>query len=378
MNKQKELLVNLDSDFQVVRTLHLNITTGWFDKSKYNSNLVFAKDITAPHIQGRYRLNSNDNKLNIQEFFFDLEWTCFNEDGTEIKGLTKDIVNKRFQRLKRASMRLLFSVMKYVPKDYIYLRASGSGLHLIFFLKGLKSTEEWELITKYFIYKSRLSNTKNASKLVYGLDKDSTLSSERKIAEFGSWNKLKKDLKQEVDYLNYATYLSVDAFFKAKEYPFCSKLEDVKYPEEYRYFDVPKKLLDDALNCKYINEEISTIKKTKSGNAIISRKRNIIEFNEEIPKDDPAGIIKLTPYWNILRDSEAQWYARQFLVKYLRWGLNLNKKEIIELIDKYNAWSDYNPRITAYYVAKHFREGTAETKVRKPVRKATLKRYGII
>jgi len=59
-------------------------------------------------------------------------------------------------------------------------------------------------------------------------------------------------------------------------------------------------------------------------------------------------------------------------------GLNLNKKEIIELIYKYNAWSDYNPRITAYYVAKHFREGTAETKVRKPVRKATLKRYGII
>src|SRR3989338_2354788 len=219
MNKQKELLVNLDSDFQVVRTLHLNITTGWFDKSKYNSNLVFAKDITAPHIQGRYRLNSNDNKLNIQEFFFDLEWTCYNEDGTEIKGLTKDIVNKRFQRLKRASMRLLFSVMKYVPKDYIYLRASGSGLHLIFFLKVLKSTEEWELITKYFIYKSRLSNTKNASKLVYGLDKDSTLSSERKIAEFGSWNKLKKELKQEVDYLNYATYLSVDDFFRAKEYP---------------------------------------------------------------------------------------------------------------------------------------------------------------
>ena len=102
------------------------------------------------------------------------------------------------------------------------------------------------------------------------------------------------------------------------------------------------------------------------------------EFDGEIPKDDPARIIQLTPYWSILRDSGAQWYARQFLVKYLRWGLNLNKKEIIELIDKYNAWSDYNPRITAYYVAKHFREGTAETKVRKPVRKATLKRYGII
>ena len=72
---------------------------------------------------------------------------------------------------------------------------------------------EWELITKYFIYKSNLPNTKNASELVYGLDKDSTLSSERKIAEFGSWNKLKKELKQEVDYLNYATYLSVDDFF---------------------------------------------------------------------------------------------------------------------------------------------------------------------
>ena len=262
-------------------------------------------------------------------------------------------------------------------KDYIYIRASGSGLHLTFFLKGLKSNYEWELITKYFIWKSKLPNTKNATELVYGIDKETVLSSDRKTSEFGSWNKLKMDLKKDVDYLNYATYLSVDDFLKAKEYPFCDDFEKVKYPERYRFIDVPDKLLRDTRDCKPLENEALPTK--KAGSKIeTAGKRNIIEFAGVISPDDIASEVRLTPYWDILRDSETQWYARQFLVKYLRWGLNLSKNDILELIDVYNAWSDYNPRITAYYVAKHFREGTAETKDKKPVRKETLAKYGLL
>ena len=79
----------------------------------------------------------------------------------------------------------------------------------------------------------------------------------------------------------------------------------------------------------------------------------------------------------MLRDANATWYARQFLVKYLKYALNLNREQILELIDKYTAWSDYNPRITTFYVNKHFRKGTCETKVMKPPRKKTLIRYGL-
>ena len=55
----------------------------------------------------------------------------------------------------------------------------------------------------------------------------------------------------------------------------------------------------------------------------------------------------------------------------------MNRKQILSIIDKYTVWSDYNPRITAFYVSKHFREGTCETKVKKPPRRETLVKYGL-
>ena len=51
--------------------------------------------------------------------------------------------------------------------------------------------------------------------------------------------------------------------------------------------------------------------------------------------------------------------------------------EIAELFNKYACWSDYNKSTTTYYVRKHFREGTCETKVKKPPKKKTLIKYGL-
>ena len=388
MVNQVELLKAMEKDFGITRQIFLNLKTGWYDNSKGKSNLVFAKHITLGQIQGRYRLNLADSTLGIQEFFFDLEWSPYSEDGKEIKVVTNQITDKYFLRLKLAAKRLLFPVMRYIPKRFIYIRASGTGIHIIFFLHGLLSVSEWELITKYFIFKSKLKNTKNSYRLVFGLDKDTVLSSERKIAEFGSWNKLKKDFKQEVNYLNYATYLSVDEFFKANHYPFCPDFMSVKYPEKYEYHEVSKRLLNDAK--KIITEsteesQLSTNKmySAKSPNLAIasdsSEERQIVEFSGTIPENDPAyQLVKNCKcYWNMLRDANATWYARQFVVKYLKYVLKLDREEILELIHKYNGWSDYNPRITAFYVNKHFRKGTCETKVEKPPRKKTLIKFGL-
>ena len=168
MTTQTELLRNMERDFKITRKLFLNIKTGWFDNSRKKSNLVYAKDIAINQIQGRYRLNLNDNELKIQEFFFDIEWSAFTEGNKKIEVITKEIVDSYFPRLKKAAKKLLFTLLKYIPKDYIYIRASGSGFHIIFFLKGLKDMDEWELITRYIICKARLPNTKNAEKLVFG------------------------------------------------------------------------------------------------------------------------------------------------------------------------------------------------------------------
>ena len=365
---QTELLRNMEKDFKITRKIFLNLKTGWFDNSKKRSNLVFAKDITVDHIQGRYRLNLNDNELKIQEFFFDLEWSAFTEDGTKMGLITEKIVNIYFTRLKKAAKRLLFILLKYIPKDYIYIRVSGSGLHIIFFLKGLEDNDEWGLITRYLIHKSKLSNTKNAEKLVFGLDKDTILSSDRKISEFGSWNKLKKELKGEVDYLNYATYLTVDDFFKAKHYPLCPDLKSVKYPDEYKYFNLPEKLLDDSKDFK-AQEPVKDQAKTILRPAKPCR---------PVSCDDHQIPIKKCPaYWSILRKRETEWYERHFLVKFLKYTMKMSMKEILDLFDRYTCWSDYKLSTTKYYVRKHFREGTCETKVKKPPKKKTLIKYGL-
>jgi len=367
----------MEKDFKITRKIFLNIKTGWFDNSKNKSNLVSAKYITVDQIQGRYRLNLNDNELKIQEFFFDLEWSAFTEDGKKIKVITKQIVDDYYPRLKRATKKLLFILFKYIPKDFIYIRISGSGLHIIFFLKGLKNMDEWESITQYIIYKSKLPNTKRAENLTFGLDSETIISSDRKIAEFGSWNKLKKDLKAEVDYLNYATYLTVDELFKAKQYPFCSDLKSVKYPQ-YQYFVLPKKLLEDAKNIK-IDEVANPVKDSSPVKDLTPVKDDFsVSSKIIIPNLDSAIHLKKCPaYWNILRKNETEWYERHFLVKFLKYFLKLNKPEIIELIDKYNCWQDYNKRTTEYYVRKHFRKGTCETKIQRPVKRKTLIKYGL-
>jgi len=331
MQTQIELLQAMEQDFKISRKIFLNIKTGWYDRNKFNSNLVFAKDITIDQIQGRYRLNLDDNLLKVQEFFFDAEWSSFTKDGRKIKVITKDITDKYFSRLKRASKRLLFVLFKYIPKDFIYIRASGTGLHLVFFLKGLKNMDEWALITNYLIHKSSLPNTKNASSLVFGLDKDTILSSDRKIAEFGSWNKLKRDFKEEVDYLNYATYLSVDDFLKAEHYPFCSDFKSVRYPKKFQYFNLPTELLEDAKNADLDNTNDSVAKPIPSTDLTPINNGLIAKFNGKIPFDDPVySLVKYCKcYWNMLRHEEASWYARQFLVKFLKYVLKLNREQIL-------------------------------------------------
>src|SRR3989338_5661535 len=198
MQTQTNLLKQMESDFQITRKIFLSLKTGWFDNSKGKSNLVNAYEITIPQIQGRYRLNANDSKLKIQEFFFDAEWSAYAENGEKIAVITKEIVNANFPKLKKAAKRILFPILKYIPKKYVYIRASGTGIHIIFFLKGINNMEEWRKITSYLIRKSKLKNTKNAKQLIFWLDKNTILSSDRKVAEFGSWNKLKKDFKEEV------------------------------------------------------------------------------------------------------------------------------------------------------------------------------------
>ena len=169
MTSQKDLLMQLDNDFKVIRPIHLNLKTGWYDRSRHGPNLCFAKNISVPHIQGRYRLNAIDNNAEIQEFFFDVEFSKYDKNGVKIKPISKTLVNQYFKSLKYSAKKLLRKILWHIPKNYVYVRISGTGLHFTFFLSGMKNENQWESITRYFIGKSRLQNTKHVGKLVFGV-----------------------------------------------------------------------------------------------------------------------------------------------------------------------------------------------------------------
>ena len=364
----------MELDFGISRKIFLDVATGWYDFSKRGSNLVSAKDISIPHIQGRYRLNACDNAKRVQEFFFDLEWSSFTPHGEKVDLVTRELVDYYFPQLREAAFQVLDIVLPFIQKQYVYIRASGTGLHIIFFLEGLQEGD-WEAITQFIIVKSCLPNTKHASSLVFGLDADTIISSDRKISEFGSWNKWKKDFKHEVDYLNFATFLTPDELFLAEHYPFCPKFEAVRYPERYRSFPAPERLLTEA---KRLPPADSPIQRKQSTSLPTAQKRIVVPFEGDIPLDDPASKVRrCSAYWNILRSRDTEWYERPFLVKHLIYVLKLTEQEILKLIDTYRCWDDYDPKITRFYVRKHFREGSSNSKVKKAPRIETLVKYGL-
>nr|MBI4156300.1 hypothetical protein [Candidatus Woesearchaeota archaeon] len=232
------------------------------------------------------------------------------------------------------------------------------------------TSEQWLNITRFFIDKSKLQNTKNASSLVYGVDIDAVISVKRKIRETYSSN-LDKIQLGKVDYKNYCSCFTLNEFLDLMEYPFSEAIDDVKTPKKYLSFKLPKELISISLN--YVPKTESTIEKRKTD---IAAKDIVYSKIPKNLKGIAQQLSKCPAYWSMLKKENADWYERNFLVKWLKYGLKLNEGQILWLIDKYSGWSDYDPKITAFYVHKHFIEGTAETKFKAPVRKKVLMKYG--
>ena len=359
---QKQLFIQIEKDFKITKPIFLN-AENWYDTS-----LCFADDLTS-HSIGRYRINTEFSKSKTAEFWFDVESTSYDKDGNKIKLITKDLVNSRFPKLKKILIILSLPILKHFPdKNKIYVRVSGSGLHLFFFVKNI-SSKQWLNLTRYFIDKSKLKNTKGADKLVYGIDIDSVISVKRKIRETFSSNIDKIQLKK-VDYKNYCSCFTLNEFFKLKKYPFCKTLKDAVSPKNYLSFNLPKPLLN--ISSDYNHKTEDSIEKRK--NKIDDRKTAVI-----IPTN-VAGMIqelaKCPAYWYMLRNKNADWYERNFLVKWMKYGLKLNEKQILDLLKNNSGWSDFDLSITANYIRKHFTDGTPETKYKAPIRKKVLERYG--
>jgi hypothetical protein len=87
---------------------------------------------------------------------------------------------------------------------------------------------------------------------------------------------------------------------------------------------------------------------------------------------------KCPAYYQVLKEATSkQWQDREFLVKFLKYFMNLGKADIKQLIARHNAWGNFDPKITGQKIDAHFTEGTYATRVKKYVLKSTLVKFGL-
>ena len=339
--QQKDFFQRMEQEFQIVQPIFLNSSSYWND-----NKLVHATDISTNSI-GRYRLDFSMNKNSIQELWFDLEA----KHSSSI--ISQYQVNKSFLNLKNVIESLLYVLSQYFPKDKIYIKASGSGFHVSVFVKGIQSVAHFKSVMLFLIQDAGLPNTKSIAH--FGVDIPATISSRHKIRCLSGSN-YDKVKKAAVDYVNYASFISVDDFLSLKSYPFCSNKNNVRFPSCYSIVALPDILI-----------------KLKDNSDTAQLSDCIKQSFHAVP--DRTNLL-CPAYYSILKNPDAEWYSRNYLVKWLRFVLKMDEKAIIDYLEQHCEWSDFNRNTTEYFVHKHFQSGTPEAQIRKPVRKKTLHKLG--
>lgn len=327
IKSQKQLFSEMMKNFGVSRPVFVDHESAWID-----TKLVLTPmELHTEHSIGRYRLNLSDT-TGVQEFWFDIEATHYNplKPDEEIKLLTKEYVNKCFPHVKDAVKKLVKTMIfeAGIPKDKIYIRASGSFFHVTFFLRELKNEEQWKNITNWIINKAGLENTdpKKRTSFLVGIDKNAAISVKRKLREYASSNKDKYEQKDpsktRTDYLNYCTYISVDDFNELKTYPFCDDPKKVKFPPKgYEAIDVPQTLL------KVDGEDFIESANNMNSRAFMDR------YVEKFEDFDCMQLKENIPQWNMMMP----WSKLSDEMKLLANSRKIRKDELvldIEIKDK--------------------------------------------
>ena len=354
MIRQKELFVQMEQDFGIIKPIFLNIDKGWYDNT-----LCFAQDLRTKFSQGRYRVDLNTNSKGVQEFWFDIEW----KNPKLKRAITMQDVNDHFPGLKEVTLRFLDEILKYIRDDCIYIKATSSGFQLCFFATNVKNMEQWKNITLYLIEEAQLKNTKDVVLLTYGVDRDATIASRHKIRDVGAKNTDKLETGERA-FLHYTTYIPVENFFKLRKYPFCQDYQQICFPERYETVPLPKNLVSIKAKGKVCSHCFKS--RRQSGNSEVA-------LDYEKARECPA-------YVDILREKETvkgdTWRPRHYLIHYLKNHLRMSEGSIINLVCKYNCWSDFSSAITKKKIHEHFRSGHSSEKLKTMIRKNTLRKLG--
>src|SRR3989344_8062370 len=227
---QRRLLHGLELDFRVTRPLFLDSPRSWADMF-----LVRAQQLTQRSI-GRYRLDFDMNEAGVQELWFDLE-----ASGPEPK--TRGWVEQQWPALQVCIQRLLGLLCAHIPEEKVYLTASGTGLHVRAFVRGIRSEAHRKALLHHLISEAKLGNSKCGG---VGCDIPATMSFRRKVREVGACKEDKR-LAGKADYTHYCTWIPSAELDALQGYPFCEHAEDVRYPSRYETVELPDAWREEVL-----------------------------------------------------------------------------------------------------------------------------------
>jgi len=335
---QHQLLHSLERDCNVTRSLFLNTSHSWAD-----TFLVQASQLTKRSL-GRYRLDFDMNTAGIQELWFDLE-----TDGPKLK--TKAWVQQHWQPLRDCALRLVNMLCTHLPEDCVYVTASGTGLHIRAFVRGINSPDHRDALLYHLLDRASIENSKGDKRT--GCDYPSTFSIRKKVRSIGAPNADKR-YTGKADYTHYCTWTPTTTLRTLRGYPFCADTGKVQYPLRYRFVDLPGEWRLEALPRRVIQKAVKR-NKPQPTEIVCSQKptRPLSDFWVLVKKD---GKLKDLFYGKVpivgLKDQSRSGREQSIVCKLVWYGFTFEQVDEIMRESRIGKWLEGGEE---YRVKTHLR-----------------------
>jgi hypothetical protein len=267
VNNQKPFLYSLEQVMGVKKPIFIDRNTIlWAQYLKMtggdtaiwainDENLSRVSELKNDYIVGRYKLNLENSE--VQELVYDIE--------SNINPTSQIQVNDHFKELREATMQVIRTLLDFgIPQDCIYVKASGKGMHVQTFIKGL-TEQQFKTLSDCLLEKIKLPNVKSSEcpsdKIVFGLDTSTTTKSVMKLREYGG-------IHDKLGQYHYCTNVDITKLPKMKTYPFNLNPKEIVYP---------------ALKiCMFNEEQINKLNEI-----------NIQQLTKELVNDEPINYDRL-------------------------------------------------------------------------------------
>ncbi|MFA5307284.1 MAG: hypothetical protein WC365_07595 [Candidatus Babeliales bacterium] len=268
--RQKNYLQMLEKACEVTTKIFVNRNLAkWRDIEKAtgincwaitDDKLSWANEIDELNILGRRRIDNNYSNT-IYEQWYEID------ANTSLQ--TKKQINDEWKSIAKTGKKLLATLMDFeIPRECIYIKSSGRGLHFSVFTTGFRDAQQFTNALQTIMEASGINlsiKQSQAKGIIWGFDSAAITSSRRFIRELGGQNDKLSDITH---------YCSIVSTLDIEKYPFITKPNDVVYPTSINIFTVTK----DFINKLYEHETTKLTSDTKDvEGTVVYKREGVIE-----------------------------------------------------------------------------------------------------